>query len=243
MNILWSHTLSEPLSCEQVWGIYHDDTVHYLKLGAKNTSLSYEIIKHPNHLDDNVIWVDIQGEFQLLPTLFSETTIPGMTQPVKRNIQNQIVLAFEPKPTLQPLQASQPKLHIAEALFALSKPYASAAEYSTYLWFHDQTAVVFAYKDGNLVFSNSFKSSNIQEHLYFALLPFHDIKMTQNQFALQVHCDSTQLTPAHSAMHKFIPQVQVNVPKFPWVNQQEPPLLHIVAPLIKLSTCVSQGVN
>ena len=123
------------------------------------------------------------------------------------------------------------------------KPYASAAEYSTYLWFHDQTAVVFAYKDGNLVFSNSFKSSNIQEHLYFALLPFHDIKMTQNQFALQVHCDSTQLTAAHSAMYKFIPQVQVNVPKFPWVNQQEPPLLHIVAPLIKLSTCESQGVN
>ena len=115
MNILWSHTLSEPLSCEQVWGIYHDDTVHYLKLGAKNTSLSYEIIKHPNHLDDNVIWVDIQGEFQLLPTLFSETTIPGMTQPIKRIIQNQIVLAFEPKPTLEekleawPFPAEEPK--------------------------------------------------------------------------------------------------------------------------------------
>lgn len=243
MNILWSHTLTESLPCEQVWGIYHDDTVHYLKLGTGNKSIGYEIVKHPSQLQENVIWVELEGGFQLLPSLFSDSTVPGMIQPIKRSIQNQMTLAFEPKQKHQPLQSSKPKLHIAEGLLAMSKQFASSAEYSSYLWFHDQTAIVFAYKNGDLVFANSFTSSNIQEHLYFALLPFHDIKLTQNQFSLQVHCDSSQIAAAHLAMHKFVPQVQVSVPQYPWSNQEEPPLVHVVAPLIKLSTCVSQGVN
>jgi hypothetical protein len=239
VNILWSHTLPSPSSCEQVWGVYHDDTVHYFKLGAGNTSLGYEIIKHPNQLDNNVIWIELEGGFQLLPTLFSETAIPGMIQPIKRSIQNQMTLAFEPKQKHQPLKTSQPKLHIAEGLLAISKQYATAAEYSSYLWFHDQTAIVFAYQNGDLVFSNSYTSSNIQEHLYFGLLPFHDTKLTQEQFALTVHCDQSQIAAAQLAMHKFVPQVKVSTPQFPWSNNEVPPLLHIVAPLIKLSTCAS----
>jgi hypothetical protein len=243
VNILWSYTLPGHLSCEQVWGVYHDDTVHYLKLGAGNKALGYEIIKHPNQLEDNVIWIELEGGFQLLPTLFSETAIPGMIQPVKRSIQNQMTLAFETKQKHQPLKSSQPKLHIAEGLLAISKQYAAAAEYSSYLWFHDQTAIVFAYKNGDLVFSNSYTSSNIQEHLYFGLLPFHDVKLTQNQLALHVHCDQFQIAAAQLAIHKLVPQVQVSVPQFPWSNNEVPPLLHIVAPLIKLSTCASLVAN
>ncbi len=239
MNILWSHTLPSPSPCEQVWGVYHDDTVHYLKLGQSNIPLGYEIIKHPNQLEDNVIWVELEGGFQLLPSLFSETALPGMMQPVKRTIQNQMALAFEPKQKHQPLKPSQSKLHIAEGLLALSKQYASAAEYSSYLWYHDQTAIVIAYKNGELFFANSFPSSNIQEHLYFGLLPFHDIKLKQVQFALNVHCDQNQLIAAKQTMQKFVPQVQVSLPKFPWTNSEVPPLSHIIAPLIKLSTCAS----
>lgn len=239
MNILWSHTLPSPSPCEQVWGVYHDDTVHYFKLGQNNLPLGYEIIKHPNQLEDNVIWVELEGGFQLLPSLFSETALPGMMQPVKRTIQNQMALAFEPKQKHQPLKPSQSKLHIAEGLLALSKQYASAAEYSSYLWYHDQTAIVIAYKNGELFFANSFPSSNIQEHLYFGLLPFHDIKLKQVQFALNVHCDQNQLIAAKQTMQKFVPQVQVSLPKFPWTNSEVPPLSHIIAPLIKLSTCAS----
>lgn len=239
MNILWSHTLPSPSPCEQVWGVYHDDTVHYLKLGQNNLPLGYEIIKHPNQLEDNVIWVELEGGFQLLPSLFSETALPGIMQPVKRTIQNQMALAFEPKQKHQPLKPSQSKLHIAEGLLALSKQYASAAEYSSYLWYHDQTAIVIAYKNGELFFANSFPSSNIQEHLYFGLLPFHDIKLKQVQFALNVHCDQNQLIAAKQTMQKFVPQVQVSMPKFPWTNSEVPPLSHIIAPLIKLSTCAS----
>ena len=239
MNILWSHTLPSPSPCEQVWGVYHDNTVHYLKLGQSNLPLGYEIIKHPNQLEDNVIWVELEGGFQLLPSLFSETALPGMMQPVKRTIQNQMALAFEPKQKHQPLKPSQSKLHIAEGLLALSKQYASAAEYSSYLWYHDQTAIVIAYKNGELFFANSFPSSNIQEHLYFGLLPFHDIKLKQVQFALNVHCDQNQLIAAKQTMQKFVPQVQVSLPKFPWTNSEVPPLSHIIAPLIKLSTCAS----
>lgn len=243
MNILWSYTLPGHLSCEQVWGVYHDDTVHYLKLGAGNKALGYDIIKYPNQLEDNVIWIELEGGFQLLPTLFSETAIPGMIQPIKRSIQNQMTLAFETKQKHQPLKSSQPKLHIAEGLLAISKQYATAAEYSSYLWFHDQTAIVFAYKNGDLIFSNSYTSSNIQEHLYFGLLPFHDVKLTQNQLALHVHCDQSQIAAAQLAMHKLVPQVQVSVPQFPWSNNEVPPLLNIVAPLIKLSTCASLVAN
>ena len=243
MNILWSHTLPSPSPCEQVWGVYHDDTVHYLKLGPNNTALGYEIVKHPNQLEDTVIWVDLEGGFQLLPTLFSETAIPGMMQPIKRNIQNQMTLAFEPKTKHQPLKPSQPKLHIAEGLLAISKQFATAAEYSSYLWFHDQTAIVIAYKNGDICFANSFPSSNIQEHLYFGLLPFHDSKLKQDQFALTVHCDHSQIVAAQQTMHKFVPQVQVSTPQFPWSNTEVPPLLHIVAPLIKLSTCASPVAN
>lgn len=239
MNILWSHTLPSPSPCEQVWGVYHDDTVHYLKLGQSNIPLGYEIIKHPTQLEDNVIWVELEGGFQLLPSLFSETALPGMMQPVKRTIQNQMALAFEPKQKHQPLKPSQSKLHIAEGLLALSKQYASAAEYSSYLWYHDQTAIVIAYKNGELFFANSFPSSNIQEHLYFGLLPFHDVKLKQVQFALNVHCDQNQLIAAKQTMQKFVPQVQVSLPKFPWTNSEVPPLSHIIAPLIKLSTCAS----
>lgn len=239
MNILWSYTLPGHLSYEQVWGVYHDDTVHYLKLGAGNKALGYDIVKHPNQLEDNVIWIELEGGFQLLPTLFSETAIPGMIQPIKRSIQNQMTLAFETKQKHQPLKPSQPKLHIAEGLLAISKQYATAAEYSSYLWFHDQTAIVFAYKNDDLVFSNSYTSSNIQEHLYFGLLPFHDVKLTQNQLALHVHCDQSQIAAAQLAMHKLVPQVQVSVPQFPWSNNEVPPLLQIVTPLIKLSTCAS----
>jgi hypothetical protein len=239
VNILWSHTLPNPSPCEQVWGVYHDDTVHYLKLGQSNIPLGYEIIKHPTQLEDNVIWVELEGGFQLLPSLFSETALPGMMQPVKRTIQNQMALAFEPKQKHQPLKPSQSKLHIAEGLLALSKQYASAGEYSSYLWYHDQTAIVIAYKNGELFFANSFTSSNIQEHLYFGLLPFHDMKLKQDQFALNVHCDQNQLVAAKQTMQKFVPQVQVSTPKFPWTNSEVPPLSHIIAPLIKLSTCAS----
>jgi hypothetical protein len=79
-----------------------------------------------------------------------------------------------------------------------------------------------------------------QEHLYYALLPFHEDKLTPQQLGLYVLCDELQQNAAAPLFQKFIPQAEITSPPLPWISQTPAPMMHIVTPLIKLATCVSR---
>lgn len=240
MNILWSHTTQNTGNATRVWGVYHNDIVHYLSLNALQQPLEYEIIKHPNTLKTGVTWVDIHANIQWVPTEFFHTPIPGFSQPLWRKIDSQISLAFQPSSTENGiLKINSAQLHIAEGLFSLAKAYARHQEFVSVLWYHDHTAIVFAFNNGELVFSNRFKSSNTQEHLYYALLPFHEEKLTPEQLGVYVLCDEIKHPTTAPLFEKFIPQAKILTPQLPWVCSSPAPLLHIVTPLIKMASCAS----
>lgn len=241
MNTLWHHQTQYNGDTHQILGVYHNDVVHYLSLNPQFQPLSYEVIKHPATLKDNITWVDIHGNFQLLPQAFVEAPIPGFQPCITRKLNAHVSMAFQPSGKPQPLPTETPQYHLAQGLFAIANTYANHKECVSVLWFHEQTAIVFAYRNGELIFANRYPSSNTQEHLYYALLPFHEDKLTPQQLGLYVLCDEPQQAATVQLFQKFIPQADVNPPHLPWVSPSQAPLLHIVCPLIKLAGCVSQA--
>jgi hypothetical protein len=240
VNTLWHHQTQHNGAVQLVLGVYHNDIVHYLSLNGQGQPMSYEIIKHPNSLNQGVTWVDLHGNFQFLPKAFSEAPLPGFHPCTKRNINHTTTLAFQPSVLQQPLVTETAQYHIAEGLFSIANTYANHKECVSVLWFHEQTAIVFAYRHGDLIFANRFPSSNTQEHLYYALLPFHEDKLTPQQLGLYVLCDELQQNAAAPLFQKFIPQAEITSPPLPWISQTPAPMMHIVTPLIKLATCVSR---
>ncbi len=240
MNTLWYHQTQHNGTVHKLLGVYHNDIVHYLSINDRGQPLSYEIVKHPTHLKQEVNWVDIHGNMQLLPKAFADAPVAGFHPCSKRNINPSTTLAFQPSALHQPLETETAKYHIAEGLFALSNTYANHKECVSVLWFHEQTAIVFAYRNGELIFANRFQSTNTQEHLYYALLPFHEDKLTPQQLGLYALCDEAQQNTTAQLFQKFIPQAEIKSPQLPWISQTPAPLMHIVTPLIKLATCVSQ---
>jgi len=240
VDILWSHITQHSGQPQQILGVYHNDIVHYLSVNAQNQPLSYEIIKHPTQLKNGVTWVDLHSNIQWVPSAFAQSDIPGMPQPKIRKINAQQSLAFQYQPQKQNLLATDaPAMHIAEGLYTIAQTYASHKEYMSVIWFHDQTAIVFAFHNNQLVFANKFNSSNTQEHLYFALLPFHQKKLTPAQLGLIVLCDAHQHQNTAQLFHKFIPHAEIQSPSMPWIVNAPAPLQHIVSPLIKMISCAS----
>ena len=154
-------------------------------------------------------------------------------------LQTNITLAFQPSMNPQPLPTDSAQHHLAEGLFPIANTYANHKECVSVLWFHEQTAIVFAFRNGELIFANRYPSSNTQEHLYYALLPFHENKLNPHQFGLFVLCDATQHASTAQLFQKFIPHAEVTAPHLPWIANTPAPLQHIVSPLIKLASCVS----
>lgn len=239
MNTLWKHQTQHTGSVNQILGVYHNDVVHYLSLNAQQQPLSYEITKHPAQLQTNVTWVDLHGNLQLIPQAFAEAPIPGFESCLKRKLNAHITLAFQPSMNPQPLPTDSAQHHLAEGLFPIANTYANHKECVSVLWFHEQTAIVFAFRNGELIFANRYPSSNTQEHLYYALLPFHENKLNPHQFGLFVLCDATQHAATAQLFQKFIPHAEVTAPQLPWIANTPAPLQHIVSPLIKLASCVS----
>lgn len=240
MNIIWSHKTNNVGNTHSILGVYHNDIVHYLSLNAQNQPLSYEIIKHPSNLQNGVTWIDMHASIQWLPTQFAQADIPGMPLPILRKIDAQHTLAFQHQSsnnTANQLLTDNTKMHIAEGLFSIAKSYASQKEYGSVVWFHDQSVIVFAYHNNQLVFANHFHSSNLQEHLYYALLPFHELKLSPSQMGLFVLCDETQKLACNQLFQKFVPQAEVAQIHMPWITATTAPLMHIVSPLIKLASC------
>jgi hypothetical protein len=226
-----------------MYGLYHNDVVHYLSLNAQNQPLHYEIINHPTGLKPDVHWVDFQGPIQIVPSAFVDSTIPGFDPCTKKPLTTSLCMAFQPKLDQQPLKTPSAAHHLVEGIFNIGKGYANHKECVSLLWFHDQTAIVFAFRHGELLFANSFPSSNIQEHLYYALLPFHEEKLTPQQLGLFVFCDKPQQGATAQLFQKFIPHAEILSPQFPWMRHEPIPFQHIVSPLIKLSACVSPADN
>jgi hypothetical protein len=243
VNTLWKHQTQHSGPVNQILGVYHNDVVHYLSLNTQIQPTEYEIIKHPSQLKQGVTWVDLHGNIQLMPNAFSEAPIPGFHPCLQKRINNELTLAFQAGQAPQPLPTEPPQYHIAQGLFPIAQTYANHKECVSVLWFHEQTAIVFAYRNGELIFANRYPSSNTQEHLYYALLPFHEEKLTPLQLGLYVLCDELQQAATAQLFQKFIPHADVNPPQLPWVSHSPAPLLHIVCPLIKLAGCVSQAVN
>lgn len=241
MNTLWHHQTQHTGTVHQILGVYHNDVVHYLSLNAQCQPLSYEIVKHPASLKENITWVDLHGNLQLIPQAFVDAPIPGFQPCITRKLNQATSLAFQPSGKPQPLPTETPKYHLAQGLFAIANTYANHKECVSVLWFHEQTAIIFAYRNGELIFANRYPSSNTQEHLYYALLPFHEEKLTPQQLGLYVLCDEPQQAATAQLFQKFIPHAEVKSPQMPWVSTTAVPLLHIVTPLIKLAGCVSQA--
>ena len=238
MNTLWQHQTHHAGSPQKILGVYHNDIVHYLSLNVQNQPLSYEIIKHPNMLKDGIDWVDIHGNIQLLPSAFADAPIPGFDPCTKRKINVEMYLSFQPSQLQQPLHTGVAQLHLAEGILSIAMGYANHKECVSVLWFHEQTAIVMAFRDGALIFANRYPSTNTQEHLYYALLPFHEDKLTPQQLGVYVLCeDNIQLSVAQ-LFQKFIPHAEVQSPQLPWVTEEPAPYSHVVAPLIKLASCV-----
>lgn len=243
MNTLWNHQTQHSGPVHQILGVYHNDVVHYLSLNTQAQPTEYEIIKHPSQLKQGVTWVDLHGNIQLLPNAFSEAPIPGFHPCIQQRVNNELTLAFQAGQAPQPLPTEPPQYHIAQGLFPIAQTYANHKACVSVLWFHEQTAVVFAFKQGELIFANLFPSTNTQEHLYYALLPFHEDKLTSQEFGLFVLCDAPQQAATAQLFQKFIPHAEVTAPQLPWISATPTPLLHIVTPLIKLTACVSPAVN
>ncbi len=246
METLWKHTTKTNDPLARTFGIYHNDIVHYLRLSVTQKILDYEIIKNPKELEKNTVWVCFDHLFQLAPSPFSHSLMPGLKQVIVREITETVSLLFDPFSSSPNHKTTLPcgkvSMHLAESLFHIGQSQAKQKEYVLYLWYHENTAIVFAYKNQKLQFANAFNTSNLQETLYCALLPFNDQKLSQTQLALLVHCSANQHEATKQLFHKFIPQAEISEPSLPWITESNPPFLHIVSPLIQLASCASPVV-
>lgn len=250
MDILWTHNTNQPGSIYKTLGLYHNDVVHYLSVNHQQKILSYEIIKHPAHLANDIDWVSHEALFQLVPDDLAEFGAPGMLRPIKHpketnpasstQTNQNITLWFESEGTKQNRQALRhktPNLHIAQGIFALANKHANSNEYVTVAWFHENYIVIFSYQLGRLFVANAFVSSNLQEHLYYTLLPFHDLKPSAQQVSVFVYFDAAQIQTVEKLFSKFIPQVKMNPEPLPIITEIVVPYTHIVQALIQLSEC------
>ncbi|MSP58048.1 MAG: DUF3822 family protein [Flavobacteriaceae bacterium] len=243
METLWKHITKSNDTHARTFGIYHNDIVHYLRLSITQKVLEYEIIKNPKELEIHTEWVCFDSLFQLAPSSFSHSLMPGLKQAIVREITETVSLLFDPfssHPNYNTsLHCPNASMHLAESLFHIAQTQAKQKEYVLYLWYHENTAIVFAYQNQKLQFANAFNTSNLQETLYCALLPFNDQKLSHTQLALLVHCSANQHKATKQLFHKFIPQAEISSPSLPWITESKPPFLHIVSPLIQLASCAS----
>ncbi len=207
MESNWEYRATEWSPSDVIVSLKHNGMLNVMSLDSELKVTSHQIDSKSKieQRGQAVLW---NREFQIIPEQFLNA------EPDELEIDTKTML----KPGIYLCYKGKHRQHLFQSVFVQAEQVSRKHPNLLFVWHHEGILYVLCFKNGNFVFGNMFKASDLQEAIYFALSAAQDAEIHRGEFVIFTDAQMDFIEDFQSKLNKL--ELNTEVMKYDWLYPQ-----------------------